>query len=273
MTESRYVHGTDPVEQRRLTRMNELLNATTLEAMAPAPGDRVLDVGSGLGLLSRSIARAVGPQGKVIGIERSSDQIAEAERMAHEAGESGLAEFREGDAYAFPLAEHEWRSFDVVHARFILEHVPDPLAVVKHMVRAALPGGRITLEDDDHDVLRLWPEPEGFAEVWRHYMRVYDAHGNDPIVGRRLVELLHAAGARPRRNRWLFFGGCAGEPDFVDYVENIARILEGAAAEIVRVGKIEDRELRRVIEVVRAWGGRPDAAIWFARSWAEGISP
>ncbi len=272
MTESRYVHGTDPVEQRRLARMNELLNATTLEAMAPAPGDRVLDVGSGLGLLSRAIAHVVGPTGRVIGIERSTDQIAEAERMAREAGESGLVEFRAGDALAFPLADGEWRSFDIVHARFILEHVPDPLAVVRQMARAARPGGRLILEDDDHDVLRLWPEPPGFVPVWQAYMSVYEAHGNDSIVGRRLVELLHAAGVRPARNRWLFFGGCAGEPDFGDYVENIARILEGAAGEIVLVGGVAKAELERVTAAVRTWGERPDAAIWFARSWAEGVA-
>ena len=57
---------------------------------------------------------------------------------------------------------------------------------------------RIILADDDHDVLRLWPEPPGLTDVWRAYQRSYDRHGNDPIVGRRLVQLLHQAGAQPR---------------------------------------------------------------------------
>ena len=37
----------------------------------------------------------------------------------------------------------------------------DPLAVVRQMVRAVKPGGRVVLADDDHDLLRLWPEPPG----------------------------------------------------------------------------------------------------------------
>ena len=70
------------------------------------------------------------------------------------------------------------------------------------------------MEDDDHDVIRLWPENAGFGELWQAYMAVYTRMGCDPIVGRRLVELLHAAGAAPCRNTWVFFGSCAGEQGF-----------------------------------------------------------
>ena len=84
--------------------------------------------------------------------------------------------------------------FDVARARFVLEHIPTPLQVVRNMARAVRPGGRVILSDDDYDGLRLWPEPPGFSLVWNAYQRTYDRHGNDPIVGRRLVQLLHQAG-------------------------------------------------------------------------------
>jgi 2-polyprenyl-3-methyl-5-hydroxy-6-metoxy-1,4-benzoquinol methylase len=45
--------------------------------------------------------------------------------------------------------------FDVAHARFLLEHVPDPLVIVRTMVRAVRPGGRVILADDDYEGLRL----------------------------------------------------------------------------------------------------------------------
>lgn len=63
------------------------------------------------------------------------------------------------------------------------------------MVRAARPGGRIILEDDDHAVLRLWPEPAGFSSLWQAYIEEYKKLGYDPYMGRRLVELLHQEGA------------------------------------------------------------------------------
>jgi len=266
-----YVHGTDPEEQRRLSRLNTLINDICLRALAPRPGERFLDLGAGLGQMTRAIARAAGA--RVLGIERSAEQIAEAMRQAREAGEEHLLELRAGDAMSPPLAAGEWGSFDGAHARFILEHVPDPLAVVRAMVRAVRPGGRIALADDDHDILRLTPEPPGFAAVWRAYQRTYDRLGADPIVGRRLVSLLHQAGARPKRNDALFFGSCAGHPDMPAYVDNIVRILEGARAAIVAVGEVDRAGLDATVAALRDWGTRADAAIWYSMAWAEGERP
>ena len=170
---SPYLHGTDPEEQRRLSRLNDLLNQESLRMLDLRGDERILDVGSGLGQLSRAMARAAGPGAVVVGVERSLDQLREAVRQAHEDGEDALVEFRNGDATALPLTVDEWGTFDVVHTRFVLEHVPDPAAVVRAMVRAALPGGRIILEDDDHAVLRLWPEPEGFQRLWQAYIEAF----------------------------------------------------------------------------------------------------
>src|SRR6267142_1603077 len=147
MTSSHYVHGTSPDEQRRLSRLNQLLNDSSLAALELKVGDRVLDVGSGLGQLSRRMAQVVGPRGRVLGIEQNRDQIAEAERQATLQGEAGRVEFRQGDAQSLPLAEGEWGSFDVAHARFVLEHVPDPERVVAGMLRAVRSGGRLVVED------------------------------------------------------------------------------------------------------------------------------
>ncbi|OLD62202.1 MAG: hypothetical protein AUI33_13715 [Ignavibacteria bacterium 13_1_40CM_2_61_4] len=141
------------------------------------------------------------------------------------------------------------------------------------MVRAVRPGGRIVLEDDDHDVMRLWPEPPGLVAVWRAYIRGYERNGNDPYVGRRLVALLHQAGAAPARNAWLFFGGCAGDGRLDLFVHNLAGLLEGARESILQGGDLDGARFDAAIGAVRAWGGRPDAAFWFARCWAEGVRP
>lgn len=83
--ESHYLHGTHPEEQRRLSLLNDLLNERALRELGPLGGERMLDVGSGLGQFSRAMARAVGPEGLVVGIERSAEQIAAALRSAHDA--------------------------------------------------------------------------------------------------------------------------------------------------------------------------------------------
>ncbi len=72
-------------------------------------------------------------------MERSTAQLAEARRLAERDGEEGLVDFRLGEAMHLPLRDQEWGTFDVAHARFILEHVPDPVAVVRAMVHAVRP--------------------------------------------------------------------------------------------------------------------------------------
>jgi SAM-dependent methyltransferase len=269
--DAQYIHGTAPEEQARLSRLNDLLNDMSLHEMGLTGGENVIDVGSGLGQLTRAIARKVGPAGAVLGIERSPEQLAEARRLAAQAGEEQLAEFRPGDAQRLPLRGDEWGTFDVAHTRFLLEHVADPAAVVGQMVRAVGPGGRIILEDDAHDTHRLWPEPPGFGRLWAAYLRTYDRLGNDPFVGARLVSLLVEAGALPQRNTWLFFGACAGQPELLAaYVDNLVRIMQGVREPILQLGEFEPVSFDQALAAIRDWGRRPDAAYWYAISWAEG---
>src|SRR3954447_21256757 len=151
MTESTYIHGTAPEEQRRLSLLNDvLLNPALLHEIGLQGSERIIDFGSGLGQFTRAMARAAS-HGKAVGIERNEEQLALARRLAAEDGEAELVEFRQGDVLG---AELEWGTYDLAHTRFVLEHVPDPLRVVKTMVRAVRPGGRVILADDDHDVLR-----------------------------------------------------------------------------------------------------------------------
>jgi len=265
-----YLHGTHPEEQQRLSQLNDLLNTASLRELELVAGERVLDVGCGLAQLTRGMARVVQPAGCVVGVERDATQIAEARRQARTDGEQGLVELREGDAVDLPLADEEWGSFDVVHARFILEHVPDPLAIVRSMVRAARPGGRVVLEDDDHELLRLWPESQGFYQVWQAYIRAFESLGTDPYVGRHLVSLLHEAGARPMRNTFNFFGGCAGSPSFEALIRNFVGIIESAKQKMVSSGNIGASTIDEGLAAFEEWSRRPDAAMWYPTCWAAG---
>ncbi len=271
--ESHYVHGTHPAEQARLGILNEILNQRELLELNLRPGDRVLEMGAGTGICARAMARAVGPDGRVVAVERSEEQLMTALRQSVELGELGLLDLREGDALKPPLEPEEWGSFDLAHCRFLLEHLPDPAAVVRTLVRTVRPGGRIVLADDDHELLRLWPEPEGFQDLWRIYWRTYEARGNDPLVGRKLVQLLHGAGAQPTRNTYVFFGACAGHELFPAVVENMARVVESAREVVLAGGQIDRASFDRVLVNFRQWGTRDDAALWYGVSWAEGVRP
>ena len=291
---SHYIHGTDPEEQRRLSGLNDILNAGSLRELGLTGGEAVLDLGCGLGQLTRLMARAAGHGGRVLGIDRSAEQLVEARRLATARtidGDRGLAsrtatgnepaagagtssaavEFRQGDVLDLELTNHEWGSFDVAHTRFLLEHLPDPLVVVRSMLRAVRPGGRIVLEDEDHEIMRPWPEPEGFREVWGTYIESYRRAGNDPGIGKRLVELLHAAGARPRRSTFIYFGACSGDPLFPAIATNLIGVLRGAKPAVLAVGSVSEAVFELCLAAIREWGERPDAALWYAMAWAEGV--
>ncbi|MDX1503620.1 MAG: SpoIIE family protein phosphatase, partial [Thermoanaerobaculia bacterium] len=266
-----YLHGTAPEEQRRLSLLNELLNERSLARLELRGGERTLDLGCGLGQMARAMARRL-TSGSVVAVERDPTQLAEARRLAAEAGEEGLVEFRRAEAES-PLARGELGSFDLAHARFLLEHVPRPERVMRALVEAVKPGGRVVVEDDDHDLLRLWPEVPGFEAIWRAYERTYDRLGNDPFVGRRLVSLLHGAGAHPSGNALLSFGSCAGDPAFDAFVANFLGLIRGAPEPILAASALTVAELEEGLERLEEWSRLPDAALWYATCWAEGRRP
>jgi SAM-dependent methyltransferase len=271
-TDNDYIHGTEPDEQVRLGLMNEEINAVALRELNLRGGERILDMGCGLGQLARAMARVAGPTGRVAGIEADERQIVEAEAQAAAAGEAGLVEFRQGDALAPPLSKGEWHSFDIVHARFLLEHLQDPQSAVEAMARAARPGGRVVLQDDDHSVMRLWPPAQRVERLWKMYAETYEKIGFDGYIGRKLVEFLHSVGVRPTRTTWLFYGACAGHPSFGPLTTNLLGVLEGATDRILQHSKLSRKELQQALEEFRGWVALDHAAFWYAICWAEGVA-
>ena len=266
-----YIHGSHPEEQERLSRLNVILNKRYIQEMALKGGETILDVGSGLGQFTRLMARTTGGKAKVLGIERDPDQIITAQQLAIADKEEELVEYRQGDAMHLPLQKEEWNSFDIAHTRFLLEHISKPEQVIQQMLQAVKPGGRVILSDDDHATFMPTPEPAGFSTIWQAYLRSYDRMGNDPYIGRRLVILLHQAGAKNIQNTVVFFGGCAHESIFTYVADNLIGILMGAKELMLREQLIEPYTFDQAIQGLYNWKKQPDAALWYGICWAEGI--
>ncbi len=100
------------------------------------PGQRVLDLGSGVGDVAILAARLVGPSGEVVGIERDLRSIARARARVAEAGLRNVS-FTQTDVSQIPDSE----PFDAVVGRFILMWLPDPVAALRSLSRLVRPGG------------------------------------------------------------------------------------------------------------------------------------
>ncbi len=120
--------------RRAKRRSLELLEATT--------GDRLLDIGCGLGEEVREMAALVGDSGRAVGVDSSELAIAEAQRRAGATG--SRAQYVVGDAadLGFPPA-----AFDGCRADRTLQHLETPVAALREMTRVVRPGGRIVVTE------------------------------------------------------------------------------------------------------------------------------
>lgn len=119
----------------RIERTVTPFGAPALAAAAPKPGEHVLDIGCGTGATTAEIARAVGSQGRVLGVDISEELVgvARAQDLAN-------ARFAVGDAaaYAFDAA-----AYDLVFSRFGVMFFADPVKAFKNLHRALKPEGRV----------------------------------------------------------------------------------------------------------------------------------
>ncbi len=110
-----------------------------VERMQIRPGEAVLDVASGTGVVTRSAARRVGTLGRVLGIELNPAMIEVARKAA---AFFDQVEFRAGSALELPVED---RQFDAVLCQQAIMFIPDRELAIREMFRALKPGGRVGL--------------------------------------------------------------------------------------------------------------------------------
>jgi len=108
-----------------------------------APGERVLDLGSGAGTDSLVAAQMVGAGGRVTGIDMTAPMLARARAAATEMGVANV-DFVEGEAERLPFSD---AGFDVVISNGVIDLVPDKDAVFAELYRVLAPGGRMQIAD------------------------------------------------------------------------------------------------------------------------------
>jgi SAM-dependent methyltransferase len=255
-----YIHGTAPREQGRLAALNRLTNRVFVEFLSITPGMRVLEVGSGLGLLAAEVGAAARGV-HVTGLEKSSEQIAAAVP-------SEAVTYLKGDARQLDLPD---RQFDLVYARFLLEHVSEPERVLREMRRVVRPGGRVVVCENDISLIRWDPPCPTFEEVWLAFQRHQRELGGDGLVGRRLYRLFRGAGLRQIElsvQPEVHWHGSAG---FEGWLQNQIGNLEGAREGLVESGWCGPLDLEKAIAELEQLRHERDASSCFCWNRASAI--
>jgi ubiquinone/menaquinone biosynthesis C-methylase UbiE len=153
--------------------LGQVFRDTTLRYVALKPGEHILDVGCGTGVLTRLAAEVVGEKGKAVGIDPAPKMISIA--IENAAIERSQAEFRVAVIENLPF---ENDSFDCVLSSFMIHHLPPDLKLtgLTEVYRVLKPGGRLLAVDIYRPTNPLW-----WLIVWVLYLTKFT---RDHIAGR-----------------------------------------------------------------------------------------
>jgi ubiquinone/menaquinone biosynthesis C-methylase UbiE len=155
------------------------------EALDIRAGERVLDIGSGPGLLAHELAKTVGPEGRVCGVDISDAMI---EMGRQRCASQRQCEFKNAEACALPFEDE---AFDAVVSTQVYEYVADIPSAMRELHRVVRRGGRVCIIDTDYDSLVIHTE---HPERMRRVLEAWDAHFIHADLPRKLAPALTAAG-------------------------------------------------------------------------------
>lgn len=163
------------------------LRAESHDQLNLIPGNKVLDVGCGIGGATFPIADATGPTGLAVGIDISSEMIKVAKNRI--GGRPGL-EFQVCDACSIPYPDG---SFDVARSERLFLYLPDRLATLQEMMRVVRVGGRVCLIDTDIDSTVLYSKKPALT---RKMTSIVAASMPNPNSARELPAIARKAGLK-----------------------------------------------------------------------------
>ena len=193
-TDSGYQLGSADDELARLELQGRALAQATFmifDAAGIRPGMRVLDLGCGVGDVAFVAADLVGPDGYVVGVDRSAEALA---RARIRAGQRGLAqvEFFEGDIHD-PAPSGP---FDAVVERAVLMYVPDPAEVLRRQATVLRAGGLVVPIEIDFTTARALPASPLVDQAVAWLTEAF-AKSGIPAIGPQLWAIVQEAGLRP----------------------------------------------------------------------------
>jgi ubiquinone/menaquinone biosynthesis C-methylase UbiE len=220
-----------------------------------AAGMRCVDLGCGGGEVTFELARLVAPDGTAVGVDMDEVKLDLARKAAAARGITNV-EFRVLNVHAWD----EPATYDVVFSRFLLQHLRQPVALLRRMWAAVRPGGVVVVEDADFDGWGCHPANDGFAFFLRTYREVVGRGGGDHAIGRKLYGYFLDAGISDAHIDLVTPLYLAGEGKTLPLLT-----LEATAAAILAVGVASEDELNAALDSLAAFTADPRSLMFGPR--------
>jgi SAM-dependent methyltransferase len=265
MGEHKYLHSDtkDEIELDRLRLLERIYDPTTichLEMLGISEGSSCLEVGAGAGSIAQWLSKRVGPIGRVVATDIDT-------RFLRGMNTPNL-EVRWHDITKNELEKGE---YDLVHCRYVLEHLPEPEKALKRMADAVRPGGWLLIEDADYGSYLSADVMNASAAFFTTTCRVLFGFLQkkkiaDPFFGRQLRELMEQLRfVEVGHDGWtLMYRG--GEPDSSIW----SATFQAAARPMIADGLLSQEQHDNVVRLFKeptfnfigpimfgAWGRRP----------------
>jgi SAM-dependent methyltransferase len=267
-----YALGRSAAETRRLIRQAQIYGPLSRQFLATAGvtvGMKVLDVGSGAGDVALLLADLVGPRGAVVGVEMNPSILETARARVRAVGWTNVT-FLEGDVHGVGLDD----DFDAVVGRWVLMYLPDPVAVLRRLLRNLRPGGIVAFQENDFTYPpTTFPPAPLHQQVMRWTTPPPGRGGPDQEMGSRLHQTYIDAGLpAPQLRLDAPIGGGPDWPGYAyvaDTVRSLLPMLEQMGvvrsddvgletlADRLRTEVVGRRGVQMLPIVIGAWARKP----------------
>jgi ubiquinone/menaquinone biosynthesis C-methylase UbiE len=263
-----YIHGYDPKEQKRLVDQAKFLEPWIYEGIDFKKSKRILEVGCGVGAQTKILLKRF-PKLKIDGIDLSLDQLEQASVYLNRERHQGRVRLMQADASN--LSDLEERAYDGVFVCWFLEHVKDPVQVLKETRKRMKPGSKIFISEVFNQSLFVEPYSATFLKYWFEFNDLQWALGGHPFIGASLGNILKNAGFKKITTtvESTHFDSRQAKTR-TEFLEYFGKILMSAAPALKREGRVTSGEIAALKRELARVKKTKDSVFFY--SWIRAIA-